>query len=242
MSGIRALGTGVLLAPLLVASPAAWSQMTAPAKAGSVIYSCTDAQGKRLTSDRPIPECAAREQRVLNSDGSLRRVLPPTLTAARAEAEARDIEAAAERVAKQDAIRRDRSLMSRYPNEAAHRRSRDAALEIVRSSMRISEARIKALNVERKPLQEETQFYAGKQVPAKLKSQIDANDAALTAQRSLMQDQEAEVVRIDGLYDAELLRLKKLWAGAPPGSLDAPAASGGASIAAANPSSKPVNR
>jgi len=243
MSGIRALKTGVLLAPLLVASHAAWAQMTPPAKAGASIFSCTDANGKRLTSDRPIPECVAREQRVLNADGSVKRVLPPTLTAAeRAEAEAREVEAAAERVAKQDTIRRDRSLMARYPNEAAHRRARDASLETVRSSMRISEARIKTLTAERQPLQEETQFYAGKQIPAKLKSQIDANDAALSAQRSLMQDQEAEVGRIDGLFDAELARLKKLWAGAPPGSLDTPTAPAGASIAAAVPSSKPVNR
>jgi hypothetical protein len=143
-------------------------------------------------------------------------------------------------VAKQDTIRRDRSLMARYPNEAAHRRARDAALETVRSSMRISESRIKTLTVERKPLEEETQFYAGKQIPAKLKSQIDANDAALAAQRSLMQDQQAEVGRIDGLFDTELSRLKKLWAGAPPGSLDTPSAP--ASIAAATPSAKPVNR
>jgi len=241
MSGIRALISGVFLAPLLVASHAAWAQMTPPAKSGASIFSCTDANGKRLTSDRPIPECVAREQRVLNADGSLRQVLPPTLTPAeRAEAEARQVEAAAERVAKQDTIRRDRSLMARYPNEAAHRRARDAALETVRSSMRISESRIKTLTVERKPLEEETQFYAGKQVPAKLKSQIDANDAALAAQRSLMQDQQAEVGRIDGLFDTELSRLKKLWAGAPPGSLDTPSAP--ASIAAATPSAKPVNR
>jgi len=241
MSGIRALISGVFLAPLLVASHAAWAQMTPPTKSGGSIFSCTDANGKRLTSDRPIPECVAREQRVLNADGSVRRILPPTLTAAeRAEAEAREVEAAAERVAKQDTIRRDRSLMSRYPNEAAHRRARDAALETVRSSMRISESRIKTLTVERKPLEEETQFYAGKQVPAKLKAQIDANDAALSAQRSLMQDQEAEVGRIDGLFDAELVRLKKLWAGAAPGSLDTPSAP--ASIAAATPSAKPVNR
>ena len=241
MSGIRALISGVFLAPLLVASHAAWAQMTPPAKSGGSIFSCTDANGKRLTSDRPIPECVAREQWVLNADGSLRQVLPPTLTAAeRAEAEARQVEAAAERVAKQDTIRRDRSLMARYPNEAAHRRARDAALETVRSSMRISESRIKTLTVERKPLEEETQFYAGKQVPAKLKSQIDANDAALAAQRSLMQDQQAEVGRIDGLFDMELARLKKLWAGAPPGSLDTPSAP--ASIAAATPSAKPVNR
>jgi hypothetical protein len=240
MCGIRALYLSALIAPLLAASAAAWAQMTPPAS-GRAIYTCNDANGKRLTSDRPIAECLAREQRILNADGSVRRVVPPTLTAAeRAEAEARDVEAAAERVAKQDTIRRDRSLMARYPNEAAHRRARDIALDIVRSSMRTSETRIKALTAERKPLLEETQFYAGKQVPAKLKSQLDGNDAALAAQRTLMQDQETELARIESLFDVELARLKKLWAGAPPGSLDTPSAP--ASIAAANPSAKPVNR
>jgi len=241
MCGIRAFALSALMAPLLAASAAVFAQMTPPASGSARIYTCNDANGKRLTSDRPIPECLAREQRVLNPDGSVKRVVPPTLTAAeRAEAEAREVEAAAERVAKQDTIRRDRSLMARYPNEASHRRARDIALDIVRSSMRNSEARIKALTAERKPLNDETQFYAGKPVPSKLKSQIDANDAALAAQRTLMQDQEAEVARIESIFDAELARLKKLWAGVPPGSLDTPAAP--ASIAAATPSAKPVNR
>ncbi len=53
-------------------------------------------------------------------------------------------------------------------------------------------------------------------------SQLDANEASLDAQRSLIQNQQAEVVRINGLYDAELARLKKLWAGAPAGSLGPP--------------------
>jgi hypothetical protein len=34
-----------------------------------------------------------------------------------------------------------------------------------------------------------------------------------------MQDQQLEVGRINALFDAELLRLKKLWAGIAPGSL-----------------------
>ena len=240
MCGIRAVYLSALIAPLLAVSTVASAQMTPPTT-GRAIYTCTDATGKRLTSDRPIPECVAREQRVLNSDGSVKRIVPPTLTAAeRAEAEAREVEASAERVAKQDTIRRDRSLMARYPNEAAHRRARDIALDVVRNSMRSSEVRLKALTAERKPLVDEMQFYAGKQIPAKLKSQIDANDAAVAAQRALMQDQEAEVARIDGLFDTELARLKKLWAGAPPGSLDTPA--GPASIAAASPAPKPLNR
>ncbi|HEX7437762.1 MAG TPA: hypothetical protein VF308_13725 [Caldimonas sp.] len=202
----------------MAASPIAWAQNAAPA--GKTIYTCTDARGKRLTSDRLIPECSDREQRELNSDGSLKRIIPPTLTAdERGEAEAREREAAAARVARQDATRRDRNLMARFSNEAAHRKAREAALDDVRNSVRTSEARVKLLMAERKPLLDEAEFYVGKDLPAKLKDQLDANDAALAAQRSLIQNQETEVVRINGLYDLELARLKKLWAGGPAGSL-----------------------
>src|SRR2546423_15483598 len=89
--------------------------------AQAAIYSCIDATGKRVTSDRPIAACADREQRELNPDGSVRRVVPPTLTAdERAEQEAHERQAAADRAAQQDSIRRDRNLMVRFPNEAAH--------------------------------------------------------------------------------------------------------------------------
>jgi hypothetical protein len=51
---------------------------------------------------------------------------------------------------------------------------------------------------------------------------IDANDAATAAQRALILDQQAEMQRINALYDAELDRLKLLWAGAEPGFVEAP--------------------
>jgi hypothetical protein len=41
----------------------------------------------------------------------------------------------------------------------------------------------------------------------------------MAAQRSVAQNQRAELDRINRLYDIELDRLKQLWAGAPPGSL-----------------------
>jgi hypothetical protein len=211
---------------LVVAVTLTLAAVSALAQSGPArIYSCIDANGKRLTSDRPIAECNAREQRVLNPDGSVKRVLPPNMTPAeRAEAEAREREAQAEKAARLDAVRRDRNLMARYPNEAAHQRAREAALDDTRNAVRLSEARVKLLTAERKPLLAETEFYAGKSLPAKLKAQLDANDAALEAQRTLIQNQEAEVVRINGLYDAELERLKQLWAGSPPGSLGSAAA------------------
>lgn len=184
------------------------------------IYSCTDGGGKRLTSDRPIRECNGRDQRVLNTDGSVRRVVPPTPTAdEQAEQDARERRAAAERTSQQDATRRDRNLRLRFPNETAHDRARTAALEDVRKSIVQSEQRLAALAVERKPLLEEAEFYEGKTMPRRLRGQLDAVDASTEAQRTLIQNQQAEVVRINALYDAELSRLRRLWGGAENGSL-----------------------
>lgn len=221
-------GRGLIAAAALAAGPLltgaaglAWAQ-TVPTTTPGGIYTCITAEGKRLTADRYIDECRNREQRVLNRDGSLRSVIPPTLTPEEAaEAEARARRETAERLARADAIRRDRNLQARYPDEAAHQRARVAAADTVRAAIRLTENRLRDLAVERKPLTSEAEFYVGKPLPAKLKSQLDANDAAVEAQRSSALNQQAELDRINRLYDAELERLRRLWAGAPPGSLGA---------------------
>lgn len=184
------------------------------------IYTCTDAQGRKLTSDRPIAECTAREQRVLNADGSLRQVLPPTLTAEeRAAREAQERRQAQQRAAQNDAVRRDRNLLQRYPNEDKHQQARQVALEPVRLAIKATERRLATLSQERARLDNESEFYRGRPVPASLKQQLDANDATVDAQHAATRNQKAELDRINALYDAELERLRRLWAGAEPGSL-----------------------
>ena len=228
-----ALSTGVPSLCLLACS-LGWAATAAP------IYSCVDASGKRLTSDRPIAECHDRDQRLLNGDGSVKTIVPPTPTPdERAAAEAREGQAIIDRVMRQDAVRRDRNLLTRFPNEAAHRKAREAALEDSRKSMRRSEARIDLLAKERKPLLDEAEFYVGKPLPAQLKQQLDANDAAVRAQVDLLQNQRAEIVRIDSLYDVELERLKSLWSGATPGSMGVLPVN---SAASAPPRRAPVSR
>jgi len=205
---------------LLIMGLASGVQAQGQADKGRATYTCTAPDGRRLTADRPIIECTGREQRVLNSDGSLRSILPAYLSPEeRTAKEAAERKAAAQRAAQQDAIRRDRNLMIRFPNEAAHARARAEALDVAIRAMRISELRISDLNKERKPLEDEAQFYVGKPLPTKLKRQMDANDAGIEAQEQLIVNQKAEIVRITALYDRELARLKKLWGGATPGSL-----------------------
>ncbi len=220
MRTVKASRIGVALGLLLICG--------VPWAAG--IYTCTDANGKRLTSDRPIVDCIDRDQRVLNADGSVRQTIGRTLTAEeRAEKETREREASSQNLTRQDAVRRDRNLMIRFPNPAAHQKAREASLNDVRNAMKTSDARLALLATERKPLMDETEFYVGKPLPPKLKRLLDANDASTEAQRSLIQDQRSEVERVNAMYDAELERLKLLWGGAQPGSVGAPVPAAAAS-------------
>ena len=208
MSHLRAAAV-VVCSLCLPLSTAAW--------AAASIYQCVDASGKRLTSDRPIPACTDREQRELNPDGSTRRIIAPSMTSEeRSAVEASERAENAKRVTKKDEIRRDRMLASRFPNEAAHAAAREAALNDARRAVRLSESRITALTLERQPLTDEAEFYVGKSLPPKLKQLLDANDAAADAQRSLLQNQQEEIVRINANFDAELDRLRRIWSGATP--------------------------
>lgn len=227
-----------LLAAVLLWSGAIVSAHAAPPAAQ--VFTCVNAAGRTLTSDRLIGECMDREQRVLSRDGTLLRIVPPSLTAdERTEKEARDRRLAAEREARAEAVRRDRNLLQRYPNEAAHQNARAAALEDMHGAMRVSELRLQELARERKPLLDEAEFYKGKLLPAKLQQQLDATDGAIAAQRDAQTNQKAELDRIGKLFDAELARLKRLWAGAAPGSVG-PATAEAASAAGSASAAKPV--
>lgn len=207
--------------PLVVAALACCAG-AASAQPSNNIFTCVNARGEHVRSDRPIAECMDREQRVLNKDGSLHRIVAPPLTPdERAAKEARERRVAAEKAAQREAERSDRLLLQRFPNEAAHTRARDAALEAARGALTQSEERVRTLDAERKPLMVEAEFYKGRTLPPKLRQQFEAIDAAAEAQRQLMANQQAELVRVNALYDSELGRLRKLWAGAAPGSQSA---------------------
>jgi hypothetical protein len=228
-----------LLTAVLLSAGAVASASAAPST--TLVFTCVTANGRTLTSDRLIAECTDREQRVLSHDGTLLRIVPPTLTAdERAEKEARERKAIADREAKAEAVRRDRNLLLRYPNEQAHQWARDAAMADIRTSIQLSELRQRELITERKPLLEEAEFYKDKPLPAKLRQQIDANEAATTAQQDAQSNQRAELERVTKLFDAELARLKRLWAGAPPGSLGAATAEAASAASPERPAGKPV--
>lgn len=234
----HAVNVGVALAALATGLTLVWPAHAQP-KGGPGIYTCVDGQGRRITSDRPIPECVAREQQQLNRDGSLQRNVPPAPTAQeRAEQEQRERRAAEARAVQADAMRQDRNLLQRYKTPQDHQRAREAALDVARGAVTATDQRLASLAQERRQYTQEAEFYRGKAMPAKLQQQIEAVDASMAAQRAVAQNQRAELDRINRLYDTELERLKRLWAGEAPGSLG-PAAAARPTAAAAAAASAP---
>lgn len=220
------LAQGIAVGLLLAAAGAVWAQT-------SSIYTCVDAKGRRLTSDRPIPECIDRTQRELDRTGTQRRTIGPTLTAIEQEAQdERDRKAAAEAKRIAEEKRLQKVLVARYPNRAAHDRERADALKALDAVAAEANKRIVALEAQRKTLMGETEFYKADpdKMPAQLKRKIEENDEQIAAQKRFLANQDEEKSRINARFDEELGTLKVLWAGrAAPANPPLAAASGAAS-------------
>ena len=178
------------------------------------IYTCIDSKGRRLTHDRPIAECTDREQRELYSNGTVKRSIGPALTEREADLEEqRQRKDAEERAKVTEARRRDRALITRYQNVAAHDAERAEALRQVDEVMAFGFKRMAELDQQRTRLDSEFEFYKHdpSTVPPQLKQKAADHAADVAAQRRFIADQELEKKRVNARFDAELARLKQLW-------------------------------
>ena len=179
------------------------------------IYSCVDASGRKLTSDRPIAECTDRTQRELSPQGTTKRIVGPTLTAR--ELAAQEQKQKAEVDARAFALeekRRDRALLARYPNRAMHDKERAAAMEQVNEVIKASAKRSQELGAQRTAINLEMEFYKKdpSKAPQAIKRRVEENDSSAAVQKRFLADQDLEKLRINVRFDEELVKLKQLWA------------------------------
>jgi chromosome segregation ATPase len=198
----RCLGLGLMIGWV---APIAWAQ----------IYTCTDASGRKLTSDRPIAECLSKDQKELNPSGTVKRVVKPVMTADEQRvADQKAKEEAEEKARAEEERRKNRALLSRYPNKAAHDKERMDALAQVDEVIKAAQKRIGELAEQRKKINEELEFYKKdpSKLPPALKRQLEDNERSVVVQRRFIGDQDDEKRRANARFDEELDRLRKLWA------------------------------
>ena len=209
--------TGVMTFGLAAALLWGWqlpaaAQAQVPGVGG--IYTCVDAKGRKITADRPIADCVDREQKQLNSNGTVKRQIGPTLTAQeRAAQEEAQQKALEEQARKDEEKRRDRALLQRYPSRTVHDNERAEAIKQIGVVKTAAQTRIAELQKQRVAIDAELEFYKKdpSKAPSGVKRQIDENKQSLAVQERFIVDQDREIVRVNARFDEELVRLKQLW-------------------------------
>ncbi len=189
------------------------------------IYTCIDAKGRKLTSDRPITDCSDREQKILNPSGTVKARVGPTLTAReRLQLDAKNKTEQEERASKEEDRRRDRALLVRYPSPALHHKERAEALAQINLVKQAATSRVAELQAERTKLTDEMGFYKKdpSKAPQKLRQQLEEMSQTLAAQERFLAEQDVELKRVNGRFDEELSRLTPLWRMAGTVTLPAP--------------------
>ncbi|WP_171019907.1 DUF4124 domain-containing protein [Hydrogenophaga sp. 2FB] len=181
------------------------------------IYSCVDAKGRRLTSDRPIVECLDREQNQLGKSGTVVKTIPPSYTAdERARLDAQRKLEAEQQARIQEEKRRDRALLIRYPNQGVHDKERADAIAQIDEVIGAVNKRELALVAQRKDISTEMEFYKGdvSKAPNWLKRKVEDNEKQMLVQKRFLEEQAQEKQRVNARFDEELVKLKQLWVAA----------------------------
>lgn len=182
------------------------------------IYTCIDARGRMLTSDRPIPTCMDREQRVLTPGGTVKAIIAPRLSEREQEALAEKArQQAAQRERELHERRKDDALVMRYPDRRSHDEERAEQLAQIDMLRGLVFERMKELQKQRAALKQELEFYDNdlSKAPHLLRQQFADNEESQKLQESMLRQQEAEKRKINEKFDEELRRLEPRWASKP---------------------------
>lgn len=210
-----------------VFAPLAWGTVTcmvllgaglqaswAAPSAGASVYTCIDSNGRRITSDRYIASCSNREQRELSPSGTLRRIIPPTLSGLQlAEQAARQRAAQAQAAQARARERALDSLFQRYPTQQVHEQMRQQEIDVVAKRLQAAKQQLELLRQEKDKAEAEMAFYKKNpaKAPAALRTQIQALlDSEQATVRYAAQQQEA-IKAIHTKFDAEAAELMPLW-------------------------------
>lgn len=214
-----ALAAPAAIAGLAILAPATVAPVLGQTAAPQ-IYSCEDEQGRMISSDRPIRDCARREMRVLNRDGSLREVIPPPMTRdQRKQAERYDLERKDALARSRARQARDRSLLISFEDELSLETMRRRHLTEIDAEIRVATGRILTLDKELKAAQAEADRQAteraGRPLPFIYQQRITDAANAILAEDALIRDRQNERERINERFDADASRLRELL-GHPP--------------------------
>ncbi len=177
------------------------------------IYTCKDAAGHTLTSDRPIPECADRAMFVRQNPGQSLREIPRPKTAE--ERRKADAEQEKQKIAEQLEDQRKREelyLLANFKSENDIEITRQRSLEVVKEKIRVGSEQIKAVDHLLAELQVEQRDSVKKSPAENANLQSRANQLVMSIKnsRESVARYEGEKNLINTQYDDILNRYRDI--------------------------------
>ena len=213
---MRTVGA-ILLVVAAIALPSIGSAQRSQPKQ----YKYTDENGQVHYSDTVPPEHADRDRVLLNDQGVEIGTEEGEITAAeRAEAEAREAAADADRKAKEDIARHDRMLLSTYISVADIEDLRDRRLELLESQIKLTEVYLGNLRKRLVDLQSEASGYKpyttredAPQIPENLALDISRTTASITLYEQTLSRTRADQAALRASFDKDIFRFRELKGG-----------------------------
>lgn len=186
---------------------AAFAVVAAPAAAQVKLYKYVDAHGKVYYSERPPVEATGRAMEQLNRQGAVTKQVqaaptPEEIAAASAERRRKQDEEAQLR----EENRRNQALLDTYASERDIELSRARALEAVESSVKDAEAKLGEALKRQDKLKAETEFYAKRTLPSRLRQELENNEREIALQREAIAKRDKDVAAINARYDEDKRR------------------------------------
>jgi len=181
-------------------------------------YVCKDANGRTLTSDRPIPECADRVQRVLGKNGTTVRVIEPPPTAEQLkQRKAEEERLKAEKAAAEEKKRQDTALLTRYKSEQDIEVARKKTIETLQDQIKREEGVLAQSEKRLKEARADAEFYKKqKNLPPMVQHKIDDAEQSMKTAKKNIADRQAELAQVNTKFDQTLKRYRELVAGQTP--------------------------
>lgn len=175
------------------------------------VYTCKDDQGRTITADRPIAECATKPLRELRFDGTTKREIPPPLT--REQIARRQQEEEQRRLAdysRKQQEARDKALLLAYPTVTAAETARQRAFDEIDEDIAIAQRRMVTLHRELLGAQQEAEFYKNRKLPGELQRKIQQTANSILSEDAFVNSRTEERRKIDQRFAEDIRRLREI--------------------------------
>ena len=179
------------------------------------IFRCTNAAGKLLTSDKPIPECQSRATKIYKNNGILKAEIAAPLTPEQKkkleqEAERRKVE----QLAEEEQKREERYLNAHYRSEADIEVARKRAVGALDDKRKLAFEQLNTINQNITLLQVElSKSKKSSSEYELLRQRAEDLSQSVLNNRSVIAFYDQEILRTHKEYDETLARYKKYVSG-----------------------------